>query len=100
MDCAQSPRNYGGSHTIANSVGGWFLATDVIYDVTTYLPSDMPAKQAQSFMEEKFGQAATAYVLLPDMPLWQAGEVKESIAALPGVEGVQWLMMFRMSAYR
>lgn len=68
-----------------------FVVTPVNYDVTTYLPEDMAAKQAQVLLEESFGQAASAYVLLPDVPLWQAGRYKSAIAALPGVESVNWL---------
>lgn len=68
-----------------------FLATGVNYDVTAYLAGDMPAKAAQQAVEEHFGQASMVYVLLPEIPLWQAGEYKSQIAALPGVEKVQWL---------
>lgn len=68
-----------------------FLATGVNYDVTSYLPDDMPAKQAQQALEQHFGQAASAYVLLPDTPLWQVSQYKQQITALPGVERVEWL---------
>lgn len=68
-----------------------FINTSVKYDVTDYLPETMPARHGQKFIEEHFAQAASVYVLLPDWPLWQAGEVKAAFAALPGVSDVLWL---------
>ncbi len=68
-----------------------YIATDIKYDVTDYLPETMPARQGQKFIEEHFAQSTMVYVLLPDWPLWQAGEVKTAIAELPGVSNVHWL---------
>ena len=68
------------------------LGVDVNYDLTDYLPSDTNSTQALGIMEREFDTGVpNTRVMVPDLTLAQALEMKEQIAKAEGVTAVQWL---------
>jgi len=60
------------------------------YDLSKYLPSDMPSKQGIDLMEEEFGYPGTARIMIADVSIYEAKTYKDRIAAIEGVDRVQW----------
>lgn len=68
------------------------LTVDVDYDITDYLPQDSESTVALNVMREEFASdVPNARVMVPDLTLAQALEMKARIAAVPGVSSVVWL---------
>lgn len=63
----------------------------VNYNMSKYLPEDMPTKQALMVMEEEFGLGGTAQVMLTEVSIVEAKEIKNRIADIKGVKSVTWL---------
>lgn len=71
---------------------GLFLTVKVNYDMTQYLPEDAQSTVALNLMTEEFSSAVpNARVMMPDLTITEAAEVKQKIAAAPGVMEVMWL---------
>src|SRR5699024_3880082 len=66
-------------------------AEQVNYDLTAYLPQDMPTTKALTMMDDTFGYTGMAQVMLEDMSIDEILEMKAKIAALDGVSMVMWL---------
>ncbi len=64
----------------------------VNYDLASYLPSHAPSTVALDTMAEEFpGDIPNARVMVPDVSIAGALEMKGRIAAVDGVEDVMWL---------
>lgn len=63
----------------------------VNYNMSKYLPEDMPTKEALMVMEEEFGLGGTAQVMLTEVSIVEAKEIKNRIADIKGVKSVTWL---------
>ena len=64
----------------------------VNYNVTDYLPPDTPSTEALGVLSAEFaGGIPNARCMVRDVSLPEALEIKERLAAVPGVEAVTWL---------
>lgn len=64
----------------------------VNYNMTDYLPEDSPSTEALQVMEDEFATSMTnAYVMVEDVTLMEALEVKEKLNAIDGISDVLWL---------
>ncbi len=64
----------------------------VNYDLADYLPKDAPSTLAYQVMQEQFGEALpNVSVMIPEVSIPRALELKREIAAVPGVLSVLWL---------
>ena len=69
-----------------------FLGVEVNYDLTDYLPEDAESTVALDLMLEEFGSGIpNTRVMAVDLTIAEALELKEGIAAAPGVTDVMWL---------
>lgn len=62
----------------------------VNYDLTEYLPNWAPSKAGLNIMETEFGYPGTARVMVEDVSLYEAKNIKNRMEALPGVDMVMW----------
>lgn len=60
------------------------------YDMSKYLPQDMPSKVGINLMEEEFGYPGTARVMISDVSIYEAKTYKDRILAIEGVDSVIW----------
>lgn len=60
------------------------------YDLSKYLPADMPSKAGIDLMENEFGYPGTARVMITDVSIYEAKTYKDRIAGIDGVETVTW----------
>lgn len=64
----------------------------VNYNMTDYLPENAPSTTAINVMEEEFsGNVANTRVMVKDVNIQEALEVKENLSEIDGVSGVTWL---------
>lgn len=64
----------------------------VNYDMNDYLPADSISTQALNIMEEEFeGSIPNARVMVSDVTISQALEIKKELMAVDGVKDVTWL---------
>ena len=76
--------------TVISSV--LILGVSVNYDLTDYLPEDSESTIALDLMYEEFGSGVpNTRVMVRNLTLTGAVEMKEKIAQAPGVTGVMWL---------
>lgn len=69
-----------------------FFGVKVNYDMTSYLPDDAQSTQALKLMAEEFSASVpNARVMVPELSLTEALEMKEKLEAVSGVECVMWL---------
>ena len=69
-----------------------FPFVSVNYNMVDYLPGDSQSTTAIKLMEEEFGgEMPNARVMLTNVSILEALEVKDKIAALDGVTSVNWL---------
>ena len=61
------------------------------YDLSEYVPDSEKAKQGLNIVKEEFGMQSFARVMLNDVTLVQAKEIKDQIAKIDGVDMVIWL---------
>lgn len=62
----------------------------VNYDLAEYLPDWAPSKAGLNVMEEEFGYPGTARVMVDDVTLYEAKNIKDQIEAVPNVDMVMW----------
>ena len=68
------------------------LGVSVNYDLTDYLPEDSESTIALDLMYEEFGSGVpNTRVMVRNLTLTGAVEMKEKIAQAPGITGVMWL---------
>lgn len=69
-----------------------FFGVKVNYDMTSYLPEDAQSTRALKLMTEEFSASVpNARVMMPELSLTEALEMKDKLEAVTGVEGVMWL---------
>lgn len=68
-----------------------FPLVDINYDLSKYLPGDMPSKQGIDRMEDEFGYPGTARVMISDVSIYGAKLLKDKIENIDGVDRVQWV---------
>ena len=68
------------------------LGVSVNYDLTDYLPADAESTVALDLMYSEFGSGVpNTRVMVRNLTLTQAVQLKDELAACPGVSGVMWL---------
>jgi len=67
-----------------------FPFVNINYDLSKYLPADMPSKQGISLMEKEFGYPGIARVMLSDVSIYEAKAYKDRIKNIKGVDLVLW----------
>jgi len=61
------------------------------YDMTTYLPKDSQTKQGLEILDTTFGNHALVELMIGDVSLLEAYQLKQDILAVEGVLTVLWL---------
>ena len=68
------------------------LGVQVNYDLTDYLPEDSESTVALDLMYAEFGSGVpNTRVMVPELTLTSAAELKRELLELPGVSAVMWL---------
>ena len=62
----------------------------VNYDLTEYLPDESPSAKALDIMEQEFTYPGIGRVMLEDVTLYEAKNIKDRIADVDGVDMVMW----------
>ncbi|HJA47907.1 MAG TPA: MMPL family transporter [Candidatus Agathobaculum intestinipullorum] len=62
----------------------------VNYDLTKYLPDSTPSAQALDIMQQEFTYPGMGRVMLQDVTLYEAKNIKDRIAEVDGVDMVMW----------
>lgn len=62
----------------------------VNYDLTKYLPDSSPSAQALDIMQDEFTYPGMGRVMLQDVTLYEAKNIKDRIADVDGVDMVMW----------
>lgn len=65
-----------------------YAATRVNYDVLNYIPQDLDSAQGEALLEEPFHMAATAMLIVEDMPTDYVAQLQEEIEEIEGVSSV------------
>lgn len=60
----------------------------VNYDLSEYLPDFAPSRQALDVMEDEFGYPGMARIMLKDVSLYEAKNIRDAISKLDGVDMV------------
>lgn len=69
-----------------------FFQVDINYNMTDYLPEDANSTIALQMMEKEFGEAVpNCSVLVEDVSIQEALQIKEELGQLEGIEQVTWL---------
>lgn len=66
-------------------------ATQINYDILTYLPPDLDSTKGEALLEEPFHMAATSMLIVEDMPAAYTNRLLERIEEVPGVSGAIWV---------
>ncbi|MDD5833364.1 MAG: multidrug transporter, partial [Clostridiales bacterium] len=76
-------------------IGSIFLSlfVGVNYDLTKYLPETAPSKIAIEKMRDTFGYPGTGRLMLKDVTLYEAKDIKDEIEMIDGVDQVIWADM-------
>ena len=75
---------------VISAIAQFFVSVN--YNMTDYLPEDAPSTEALQVMEDEFATSMTnAYVMVEDVTLMEALEVKEELIAIDGISDVLWL---------
>jgi hypothetical protein len=61
------------------------------YDLSKYLPKDSQTKKAITIIENEFGYPSTIDIMVDDVTVLEAKNIKEKIKAVEGVKSVLWL---------
>ena len=61
------------------------------YDLSEYIPNSERAKQGLNITKKEFGMQSYARVMLNDITLAEAKEIKDKIVKVDGVDSVLWL---------
>ena len=68
-----------------------YLATNVNYDILTYLPEDLESVQGERILDETFNDAAMAMIVTEDYELRDVSRMKTEIREVDGVRQVMWV---------
>ena len=75
--------------TVPSIIG--FFATDINYDILSYLPKDLESVQAQDALTNVFGNASNAILMIDDMEPKDVLKIKNKIRDIDGVASVLWV---------
>jgi len=67
-----------------------FPFVQINYDLSKYLPGDMPSRQGIDLMEDEFGYPGTARIMISGVSIYEAKLYKDKIENIAGVDRVQW----------
>ena len=65
-----------------------YMATRVNFDVLSYIPQDLESVRGEDLLEEPFHMAATAQLIVEDMPADYVAQLQDRIEAIDGVSKV------------
>ena len=68
-----------------------YLATNVNYDILTYLPEDLESVRGERILDETFNDAAMAMIVTEDYELRDVSRMKAEIREVDGVRQVIWV---------
>ena len=71
-----------------------YIATRINYDIMSYLPKELDSVKGEVILDEVFGNAANAFIVIEDMDAKGVSAVKQNIAAVDGVKSVTWVDSF------
>lgn len=63
-------------------------ATRINYDILTYIPQDLDSAKGEALLEDPFQMAATAMLIVKDMPTDYTAQLQQEIEAIDGVSRV------------
>jgi len=66
-------------------------AVQVNYNMSEYLPEDMPTLRAMKVLDKEFGLNGSAQIMVTGVSIPQAKEIKDKISLVEGVKSVTWL---------
>ncbi len=69
-------------------------ATRINYDILSYLPDEHDSVKGEAILDEVFGNAASAFLIVSDMPSKDVLRVKNEINNIDGVKNVIWTDSF------
>lgn len=64
------------------------VGTYINYDILTYLPPELDSMIGEKYLEDDFKTASTAMVTVENMPTADLLQLKDQLAAVPGVRKV------------
>lgn len=67
------------------------IATDINYDILTYLPKDLESVKGQEILDEEFNSSASAMLVIEDMEAKEVVRTKEKIEKIEGVDSIAWI---------
>ena len=65
-----------------------YAATRVNFDVLSYIPQDLDSVEGEHLLEEPFHMAATAQLIVEDMPADYVAQLQTAVEEVPGVSRV------------
>ena len=68
-----------------------FTKVNINYDLSIYIPEDMPSRTALELAKKEFGMQSTARVMINNISLIEAKEYKDKIEAIDGIYKVIWI---------
>lgn len=68
-----------------------YLATNVNYDILTYLPENLESVRGERILDETFNDAAMAMIVTEDYELRDVSRMKAEIHEVDGVRQVMWV---------
>lgn len=70
------------------------ISSKINYDILSYLPDDLESVRGEKILDEVFGNAGSAFMIVENMPSDDVFVLKEKIAAVDGVKNVLWIDAF------
>ena len=71
---------------IPSAIGN--AATRINYDILTYIPQDLDSAKGEALLEDPFQMAATAMLIVEDMPADYTAQLQREIEEIDGVSQV------------
>ena len=65
-----------------------YASTRINFDILTYIPKDLDSARGEALLEDPFHMAATAMLIVEDMPPDYTAQLQEEIETVPGVSQV------------
>lgn len=66
------------------------IATDINYDLLSYLPQNLDSMKGQNILDKKFSNAASSMLIVKNMESKDVVKIKDKISKVPGVDKVIW----------
>lgn len=71
-----------------------YIDAQINYDIMSYLPEELDSVKGEVILDEVFGNAANAFLVIEDMPSKDVAAIKEKVEAVNGVKSVTWIDTF------